>query len=179
MFNLRYNMRKRFYLILLLSLSIGTGLLHAQAEPACKLITETDPFTKEVKMSTGFIGLDGASVTVDADSKEIIFLFSMEGAEKCFDNNSTIELYFEGLKSKTMSRNAGTMNCEGLLQLVFKNTNNTPTTILQRLCTLKATHFIITGNSKKPVTVNLGPKERESLQFMTNCLVTQGRTLIR
>lgn len=172
-------MRKRFYLPLLFMALLTLSRAHAQADTACKLITETDPFTREVKMSTGFIGLDGASVTLDADSKEIIFLISMEGAEKCFDNNSTIELYFEGLKSKTMSRNAGTMNCEGLLQLVFKNTQNTPTTILNRLCTMKATHFIITGNSKKPVTVNLGPKERESLQWLANCLVTQGRTLIR
>ena len=146
---------------------------------ACKLIKETDPYTKETKLSTGFIGLDGASVTIDADSKEIIVLFTLEGAEKCVDNNSVADVYFEGLKSKTMSRNAGTMNCEGLFQLIFKNSRNTPTTMLQRILTRKMTHIIFTGNSGKPFTVKLGPKEQEALMALANCLVTEGRTLIR
>lgn len=153
--------------------------LQAQDVPACKLIRETDPYTKEIKLSTGFIGLDGASVTIDADSKEIIVLFSLEGADKCVDNNSTADLFFEGIKSKTTSRNAGTMNCEGLFQLVFKNTHNSPTTILQRLITKKMTQIVFTGNSKKPVTVNLGPKEQEALMFLANCLVTDGKSLIK
>lgn len=149
------------------------------ATPACKLISEKDPFTKEVKISTGFIGLDGASVTIDADSKEIIVLFTIEGADKCFDNNATADVFFEGIKSKTMSRNMGTMNCEGLFQFVFKNTHNTPTTMLQRICTKKITHIVFTGNSKKPITVNLGVKEQDLLMLLANCLVTEARTLIR
>lgn len=164
---------------LLVILCFSPVVALSQDSTGCKLIRETDPYTKEVKLSTGFIGLDGASVTIDADSKEIIVLFSLEGAEKCFDNNATVDLYFEGIKSKTMSRNAGTMNCEGLFQLVFKNTHSTPTTILQRLTTRKVTQLIFTGNSKKPITVNLGPKEQESLLFLANCLVTQGRGLIK
>lgn len=165
------------YLLLLISFcSLAAA---AQDSTGCKLIKETDPYTKEAKLSTGFIGLDGASVTIDADSKELIVLFSLEGAEKCFDNNATVDLFFEGIKSKTMSRNAGTMNCEGLFQLVFKNTHSTPTTVLQRLTTRKVTQLIFTGNSKKPITVNLGPKEQESLMFLANCLVTQGRGLIK
>lgn len=164
-------------LLVILCFSPLAGL--AQDSTGCKLIKETDPYTKEVKLSTGFIGLDGASVTVDADSKEVIVLFSLEGAEKCFDNTATVDLFFEGIKSKTMSRNAGTMNCEGLFQLVFKNTHSTPTTVLQRLTTRKVTQLIFTGNSKKPITVNLGPKEQESLLFLASCLVTQGRGLIK
>ena len=151
----------------------------AQDSSGCKLIRETDPYTKEVKLSSGFIGLDGASVTIDADSKEVIFLFSIEAADKCFDNNATVDLFFEGIKSKTMNRNAGTMNCEGLFQLVFKNSNSNPTTVLQRLSTRKLTHLIFTGNSKKPQTVNLGPKEQEAFMFLANCVLTQGRSLIR
>lgn len=45
----------------------------------CKLNRETDPFTKEVKLSTGFIFVEGGSVTVDADSKEIVVLFPLKG----------------------------------------------------------------------------------------------------
>jgi len=145
----------------------------------CRLIKETDPYTKETKLSTGFVFLDGGSVTIDADSKEIIVLFSLDGPEKCFDNNGTADVFFEGIKSKTMSRNAGTMNCEGLFQFVFKNTRSTPTTMLQRMCTKKITHIIFTGNGKKPVTVNVGPKEQEALMVLASCLVAEGRTLIK
>lgn len=165
-----------FVLILCLSMS---GSLRAQDSTVCKLIKETDPYTKEIKLSSGFIGLDGASVTIDADSKEIIFLFSIETSDKCFDNNSTADLFFEGIKSKTMTRSAGTMNCEGWFQLVFKNSNSSPTTILQRLTTKKLTQIIFTGNSKKPITVNLGIKEQEALQYLANCVLTEGRQLIR
>ncbi len=144
----------------------------------CKLIRETDPFTKEVKISTGFVFLDGGSVTIDADSKEIIVLFNIEGADRCFDNNSTADVFFEGLKSKTMNRNGGTMNCEGLFQFVFKNSAGTPTTMLQRLMTRKMTQVVFTGNTKKPITVNVGPKEQEALLALVNCLVTEAKTLI-
>lgn len=145
----------------------------------CKLIKETDPYTKETKLSTGFVFVDGGSVTIDADSKEIIVLFSLDGAEKCFDGNSTAEVYFEGLKSKTLNRNQGTMNCEGLYQFIFKNSNNNPTTLLQRIMTKKITHIIFTGNSKKPVTVTVGPKEQEAIMALATCLVTDAKTLIK
>lgn len=145
----------------------------------CKLNKETDPYTKETKLSTGFVHLDGASVTIDADSKEIIVLFTLEGPEKCFDENSTAEVYFEGLKSKTLSRNQGTMNCEGFFQFVFRNTNNPPTTMLQRIMTKKITHIIFTGNGKKPVTVNVGPKEQEAIVALATCLVNDARGLIK
>lgn len=150
-----------------------------QDTASCKLIKETDPYTKEVKLSSGFLGLDGASVTIDADSKEIIVLFSVEGADKCFDNNSSADIFFEGIKSKTTSRNAGTMNCEGLFQFIFKNSRSTPTTILQRMITKKVTHIIFTGNSKKPITVNLGPKEQEAFMYLANCVVKEARGLIK
>lgn len=145
----------------------------------CKLIKETDPYTKQTKLTTGFVHVDGGSVSVDADSKEIIVLFSLDGPEKCFDDNSTAEVYFEGLKSKSLSRNQGTMNCEGLFQFVFRNTNSNPTTMLQRIMTKKITHIIFTGNGKKPVTVNIGPAEQESLMALANCLVNEAKGLVK
>jgi hypothetical protein len=151
-------------------------LLQAQE---CKLIRESDPFTKETKLSSGFVYMDGASVTIDVDSRELIFLFSLEGPDRCLDNNSTADLYFEGLKSKTTTRNGGTMNCEGLFQFVFKNSHNNPTTLLQRLTTKKLTQIIFTGNTKKPITVNVGPKEQEAIIALANCILTEGRTLIK
>lgn len=145
----------------------------------CKLIRETDPYTKETKLSTGFIGFNGASVTIDADSREIIFLFSIEGREICFDNNSVADFYFEGIKSKTISRNAGTMNCEGLFQVIFKNSRNTPTTLLQRILTRKTTQVIFTGNSGKPMIITLSPKDQEALYTLANCLFNEAKTLLK
>ena len=145
----------------------------------CKLKTEKDPFTKEIKLSTGFTYFDGGSVTIDADAKEINFLFNIEGPDRCFDANTTIEFYFEGLKGKTSSRNQGTMNCEGLFQLVYKNSNNNPTTLLQRLLTRKVTQAILMVDGKKPITVVFAPKEQEAFMVLTNCLYTESKKLIR
>ena len=145
----------------------------------CKLIKETDPFTKQIKLSTGFVYVDGGSITIDADSKEVIVLFSLDGQLKCLDDNSTAEVYFEGLKSKTLSRNQGTMNCEGLFQFVFRNSAGQPTTLLNRMCTKKMTHIIFTGDAQKPVTVNIGPKEQEIIMNLTACLVAEAKTLIK
>lgn len=144
----------------------------------CKLIRETDPFTKEVKLSTGFIFVDGGSITVDADSKEIVVLFSLEGADKCFDNNSNASIVFEGVKSKSASRNGGTMNCEGLFQFVFRNAPST-TTLLQKLMTQKLASIVFTGSNKKESTVTVGPTEQEAIIRLTTCLVNEAKTLIK
>ena len=61
---------------------------------------------------------------------------------------------FEGLKSKTSSRNGGTMNCEGLFQFVFRNTTST-TTLLQRLMTYKIASIIFTDSNKKETTLTV------------------------
>jgi hypothetical protein len=144
----------------------------------CKLIRETDPFTREVKLSTGFIFVDGGSISFDADSKEVVVLFSIEGADKCFDNNSTAVIQFENIKSKSTSRNGGTMNCEGLFQFVFRNTAST-TSLLQKLMIQKISSVVFTGNNKKESTLNVGPSEQESIMRLATCLVNEAKTLIK
>lgn len=144
----------------------------------CKLIRETDPFTKETKLSTGFIFLDGGSVTIDADSKEIDVLFSIEGVDKCFDNNSIAAIFFEGVKSKMSSRNGGTMNCEGLFHFVYKNTAFS-STYLQKIMTQKINHIVFTGNNKKESTINISPLEQQTLMTMATCLVNEAKKLIK
>jgi hypothetical protein len=148
------------------------------ASQDCKLNRETDPFTKEVKISTGFIFVDGGSLTIDADSKEVLVLFSIDGAGKCFDNNSTASIIFEGTKSKGSARNGGTMNCEGLFQFVFRNTSST-TSLLQRLKTQKITSIVFTGNNKKESTLNVAPLEQTLIMKLATCLVNESKTLIR
>jgi hypothetical protein len=147
----------------------------------CKLITEKDPYTRETKLSTGFISLRGGSVTIDADNKEIDVFFTIEGAGKCFDNNSKAEIYFEGIRSKTSAQNGGTMNCEGLFHFIFRNSKSNPTTLLQRLMSNKLTQIVFTGNDKKQTktTITIGPKEQEAIMKLANCLVTEAKNLIK
>lgn len=144
----------------------------------CKLNKETDPYTKETRLSTGFIFLAGGSVTIDADSKEIDMLFSIEGANRCFDNNSTAVIFFEGSKVKMNLRNAGTMNCEGLFHFIYKNSVTT-TSQLQKLTTQKISKIVFTGNDKKEITVTLSPAEQEVLVAHGTCLVSEAKSLIK
>jgi hypothetical protein len=156
---------------------IANGLV-AQDSIGCKIIRETDPYTKQTKLSTGFIYFDGGSVTVDADSKEIDVLFSIEGSDKCFDNNSIATIFFEGVKTKFNIRNGGTMNCEGLFHFIFKNTP-TPNSQLLKLMNQKINHILFVGNNKKESTINIGPVEQETLKTLTTCLVNEAKTLIK
>jgi hypothetical protein len=144
----------------------------------CKLNKETDPYTKETKLSTGFIFLEGASVTIDADSKEIDMLFSIEGKDKCFDNDATAVIIFEGVKQKTTLRNNGTMNCEGLFHFIFKNSATT-TSVLKRLSTQKITQITFTGNNKKQTIINIPLQEQQSLVTLATCLVNDAKALIK
>src|SRR5262245_55670248 len=90
----------------------------------CKLIRDTDPYTKEVKLSSGFMSLQGATLTIDADSKEIDFFFVIDG--KCYEDESTVFIFFEGSKAKTTYRNTGSMNCDGYFHFIFRNGLSTP-----------------------------------------------------
>lgn len=144
----------------------------------CKIIREKDPYTRETKLSTGFIKMRNISLTIDADVREIIFLFIIEKGEKCFTTISTVDIYFEGIKSKTMTRNGGTMNCDGFFQLVFKNSRNTPTTVLQRILTRKTTQFIFTAGNGKTNIVTLNPEDQDLLFLLANCLYKEAQTLL-
>ncbi len=142
----------------------------------CKLVKETDPYTKETKLSSGFISLQGASLTIDADSKEIDFFFAVN--DKCFNDASTVFIFFEGSKIRTTYRNAGSMNCDGYFHFKFRNGLTTPT-VLQKLATQKTAHFIFTGSDKKEVTVGLLPDQQKALMEITACMIAEAKTLIK
>jgi hypothetical protein len=144
----------------------------------CKLNKETDPYTKETKISTGFIQLNGGSVTIDADKLEVDVFFTLDGSDKCFDNNSTAAIYFEGAKVKMTMRNSGSMNCEGFFHFTFKNTATT-TSLLQKLSTQKLNYIVFTGNNKKETKINLTPEQQQMFLSFTNCLVDDAKTLIK
>ena len=147
-----------------------------QASATCKLAKDTDPYTKETRLSSGFITLQGASLTIDADSKEIDFFFAVP--DKCFADASTVFIYFEGSKVKTTYRNSGSMNCDGNFHFIFRNGTTTPT-VLKKLASLKVANFIFTGTDGKATTVGLLPDQQELLMKMTACIVDESQTLIK
>jgi len=56
--------------VVLFGFGIGVGFAQD-----CKVLREEDLFTRQVRLSSGFFELTGASVTADADKKEIDLLF--------------------------------------------------------------------------------------------------------
>jgi hypothetical protein len=143
----------------------------------CKLNKEKDPYTKEIKLSTGFIPLDGGSVTIDATKTEIDFLFSIEGIDRCYDNNSMAMVFFEGTKFKLSTRNGGSMNCEGLFHFIFRNTASLPS-MLTKMCT-QINHITFSGDNKKNVsTVTLSPADQQLFMSLAACLVDEAKKLI-
>src|SRR5687768_6031958 len=137
-------MKKALWILLFLPVFAQAQDTTVRAQ--CKIIRETDPYTKASRLTTGFIKLEGGSVSIDADQYEIDVLFSINGADKCYDNNSTAWIFFEGVKTKLTNRNGGTMNCEGLFHFIFKNSNSV-TTVLQKLMNEKVSHITFIGNN--------------------------------
>lgn len=144
----------------------------------CKIKHEINSFSKEEKLSSGFLKLNGGMVSFDATASDITVLLSVDGREICFDNNSTAYVYFEGTKSKLTIRNNGTMNCEGLFQFVFRNTI-VPNTNMTRLSTQKVDKIVFKTTSEKELTVTVQPDKKLTFLQMANCLVTEAKTLIR
>jgi hypothetical protein len=145
----------------------------------CQIKKTKDQFTQYPKLSTGFVPFSSVSLSIDADSKEIDFLFSLTNKTEgnCFDDVSTISFVYEG-KQKANFRNTGTMNCEGLFHVTFKNLATTPSP-LQKLSTKKLTAITLVGNDKATTVVTLGPAQQQELMDMIACIVKEGKTLIK
>src|SRR6266496_3516966 len=115
------------YLIAILLLLPFAGL----AQDSCHLKKSQDPYTKLIKISSGFVDIGTAKVSVEATKTEIDFLFSLSGGI-CFDDQSMASVFYVGTKVKTNLKNSGTMNCDGLYHFNFKNQAN-PNSYLQNL----------------------------------------------
>src|SRR6476646_4657189 len=92
---------KYCFVLLLLS----PFLLSAQD---CSLKTTKDPYTREIKVTTGLISLNDAQYSIQATKTEIDFIVSV---------------FFEGTRLKSNFKNGGTTNCDGLFHITFRNTN--------------------------------------------------------
>lgn len=149
----------------------------------CKIKRQSDPYTKETKLSTGFKtfngGLNRTLVSVDANKTDIEIIFSVNaGAEgKCFDNTSTATLLYEGGKIKGSFKNNSTMNCEGLFSITFRNVATTPTA-LKNLAMRKVISIKLTGNAKAVTEFSLTEAEQETFMKMVSCLTEESKTLL-
>jgi hypothetical protein len=149
----------------------------------CKIKRSIDPYTKETKVSTGFVpfgaGSDRFHLTVDASKTELEFIVSLNNAKegKCFSDASTAVLTFEGGKIKSTIKNTGSMNCEGSFTLGFKNTISTPAPV-KNLISKKVINIKLTGNGKQVTDLILTDKEGEALRLLAGCLVAEAKALL-
>jgi hypothetical protein len=148
------------------------------AQDSCKLKKDRDPYTKEVRISTGFITLGDHKVTIDANSKEIDIFFTLGSTKDgiCFDDKSTMNATYAGGKLKTTFRSSGTMNCEGYYHVTFRN-QHSPNYNLQKLMTQKVGSFAFI-NGKTTTTVTLDEETQLLFQKAVTCLVNEAKTLI-
>lgn len=147
----------------------------------CKLKNEIDPFSREPKLSTGFMNFSSSagrvSLNLVADSKEVKLLFSL-GEANCFDDQSTAAFVFDGSKTKSNQKNSSAMNCDGIFTIVFKNLTSTPYA-LQKMTLQKLTSITLTDNTKKKIEINLKDDEKQLFMEKAACLVNEAKKLIK
>jgi len=154
----------------------------ASAQDSCQLTKSTDAFTHQIKISTGFVPfiLNGTpvSISVDATSTDIDFFLWFTGAQKCFDEASTIQINFEGDRYKQNFKNTGSMNCDGAFHFSFKNVATTPSQ-LQRLLDKKINFFHITGPNKTITDLTFSAEQKAQFMRMAACVVRDSKTLLK
>jgi hypothetical protein len=164
---------------LIATLFLFAPIFASAQEIECKVKKTTDPYTKEAKVSSGAIKLDGATLTIHADSKEIDFFFTMDAKEKCFNDQSTaVVLYESKNRLKANFRNAGTMNCDGFFHFIFRNTVSTPS-LLQKLITQKIISIQFTDTNKGQIMLNLSPEQQDAIISKADCLMKEAKKLIK
>jgi hypothetical protein len=166
---------KTLLLLLLISPLISS------AQDSCQLKRETDQFTHETRITTGFIPFNVSgiplSISVDATKAEIDFFLWIRNDSKCFDENSTIQLIFEGDKLKSNFKNTGSMNCEGAFHFTFRNSKSTATQ-LKRMTEKRINSIKLTGNDKSVTEISFSEEQKQMLLKMATCVATQAKTLL-
>ena len=142
----------------------------------CKLKKEIDPFSQQPRLSTGFFGIGSDRLSMTADSKEIDFFFVV-GGNKCFDDQTTVTIHFDGDRLRSNFRASGTMNCEGLYHFTVRNTA-TPNYALQRLATKKVASIKFV-NGKTTTDIVLNEEQKQLLLEKATCMMEQAKTLIK
>jgi hypothetical protein len=160
--------------ILLLACLLPLSLLAQD----CALKKGKDPFTSKPTLSTGFIDLPGATLSIDINSKEIDFFFVLNSNTiKCLDEETEVTLNFEGGKLKSQYKNSGSMNCDGIFHIIFKNSAYTNSN-LQKMAAKKILFFQWTGSNPKPFVISLPADQQQMLMKTISCVVNEAKTVL-
>ena len=154
--------------------------IHAQ--DSCQLKKETDPFTHQTRISTGFVpftvnGIQLA-VSIDATNTEVDFFFWIKKDGKCFDDASMVQVNYDGERLKASYKNTGSMNCEGAFHFTFRNTPNTPSN-LERLTRRKIASMKFNGPNKDVTDLVFTEEQKQKLMRMAACVVRESKTLLK
>ena len=154
--------------------------IHAQ--DSCQLKKETDPFTHQARISTGFVpftvnGIQLA-VSIDATNTEVDFFFWIKKDGKCFDDASMVQVNYDGERLKASYKNTGSMNCEGAFHFTFRNTPNTPSN-LERLTSRKIASMKFNGPNKDVTDLVFMEEQKQKLMRMAACEVRESKTLLK
>jgi hypothetical protein len=148
----------------------------------CKLKKDTDPFTHETKLSTGFVPFNTdkvqISLSIDATSTNIDFFFWIKEDGKCFDNNSAAVINYDGERLKSNFKNSGSMNCEGAFHISFRNVVNTPSN-LNWIATKKIKSIRLTGNNNAVTEIELTDEQKQKLMQLADCVIKSSKSLIK
>ncbi|MFL5740955.1 MAG: hypothetical protein ACJ75B_12105 [Flavisolibacter sp.] len=155
--------------------------LFSAAQDTCHLRKETDPFTHQVRISTGFVPFvsDGlkVSISVDATATDVDFFIWITSDPKCFDEASTIQINYEGDRLKANFKNSGDMNCEGAFHFSFRNTTATASN-LERLTSRKISSIRL-ANGKVLTDISFTDQQKQIFMRMARCVVTEAKSLIK
>jgi hypothetical protein len=144
----------------------------------CNLKKGKDAITSKPVLSTGFIDLPGTTLSIDVNSKEIDFFFVLDNrAVKCLDEETEAVFMFEGGKLKLQFKNSGSMNCDGVFHIIFKNSAYTPSQ-LTKLAAKKIISIQITTSNPKPYIISLSPEQQQTLMNFISCVVKEAKTVL-
>jgi hypothetical protein len=144
----------------------------------CNLKKGVDDITSKPTLSTGFIDLTGTTLSIDVNSKEIDFFFVLDNrAVKCLDEETEATFVFEGGKLKIEFKNSGSMNCDGIFHIIFKNSAYTNSQ-LNRLAAKKIISIQIKGSNPKPYIIALTPQQQQMLMNNISCVIKEAKTVL-
>ncbi|MFT3936232.1 MAG: hypothetical protein QM726_21565 [Chitinophagaceae bacterium] len=144
----------------------------------CNLKKGVDDITSKPTLSTGFMDLQGNTLSIDVSTKEIDLFFVLSGPNvKCLNEETEVTFVMEGGKQKIELRNSGSMNCDGIFHVIFRNSAYTNSQ-LQRLGAKKIVSIQFTGSNPKPYIISLVPDQQQMLQTNINCVVAQAKTIL-
>ncbi|GAA4330469.1 hypothetical protein [Flaviaesturariibacter amylovorans] len=162
-------MKKLLFLLL-------SAPLFSSAQDSCSLKSDRDPYTKEVRLSTGLIRLGDHKFSAEANAKEIDLFFALGGDALCFNDQSSAVVNFSGTRLRNTYRSGGTMNCEGFFHIIFRNTPETSYSF-RRLFEQRIGVISIT-NGKQTVEIKLTEEQKDLMQRALSCLARDAKGLI-